>query len=210
MFNTIEEAVAFAEKKENDGGRPRFYVKAVHYKDYEGNVNARDEIWVEIHNVGDPKNIQDRPKREEDEKRWPEYWKAYKDNTEVPTDGTPISSFPLLTPADIENLGRRKIKTVEELINLPDQELTNVLGGKGFGTKKKAQEFLAYRDKSEDIPALLKRIEELEKLVGDNTANSEQRADGDGVHVGVDADSKRKPGRKKAAGARKKVRKKAS
>jgi len=209
MFASVEEAIAFADKKDQDGGRPVFYIKAVDQKDLEGEVTSVDQVWVKIHNIGDPKNIQDRPKRPEDEKRWPEYWKAYRDETEAPTDGTPIKSFPGFTPADIQNLSRRMIKTVEEFISIPDQEINNILGGKAFATKRKAQEFLVYRENNGDVSELLDRIAELEKLVGDNTDNGTKRAEGDGVSESIDSGGERKSRRSNSTGARKKKRKKA-
>ena len=207
MFNSLEEAISFGEKKNQDGGRPEFYIEAVDYKDAEGNVASKDEVYVRIFNIGDPKNIIERPKRAEDEKRWPEYWKAFVEGTEEPSDGTPIKSFPLLTPADIANLTRRRIRTVEEIIDLPDTELNNIFGGKGFGTRKAAEKFLSYR--KGDTAALLKRIEELEKKLGDDTGDVPKRASGNGVSKSVDTGGKQQSGRKANTGNRKKSGKKA-
>lgn len=204
MFESLEDAINFADKKDNDGGRPVFYLKAVDYKDGEGNVTSRDEIYVKIFNIGDPKNVMDRPKREEDERRWPDHWKAWKENTEVPENGTPLKAFPNFTPADIANLKRAHIRTVEEVVDLPDQRLREVLGSKANTTKTAAQKFLDYRQG--DTAALLKRIEELEKQLGERTNDSAEHSGGDGVDGPDDAVRKQQPRRKKAKKAASKKR----
>jgi len=207
MFNSVEEAIKFGEKKQADGGRPEFFLQAVDYKDANGNVLSRDEIYVRIFNIGDPKSIIERPKRPEDEKRWPAYWQAYQENSEVPEQGTPTKSFPLLTPADIQNLGRRKIKTVEEIINLPDNELKNIFGGKGFATKRAAEKFLDYRQG--DTAALLQRIEELESKLGNDTKHMSGSDGGNRVSESVNSGGKQRARRKNNPKARKNVSKKA-
>lgn len=192
----FQEAVDLANNKQ-DGGRPEFYIKAVDHKDADGNVTSRDEVYVRIYNISDPKTVIERPKRDEDEKRYAPYWKAYLENSEAPADGTPLESFPALTPADIANLKRHRIRTVEEVINLADQELQRILGGRAFATRKKAQQFIDYRQG--DTSELLKRIEELEKQLGNDTSDMPERSKGNGVQSASDVSGEQQSGSKDAA-----------
>ena len=209
MFNNIEEAVAFAEKKGKSGGRPQFYLQAVDHKEPDGTVVSKDVVFVRIFNISDPKNIIERPKVAEDEKRWPDHWKAYKENTEAPTDGTPIKSFPNLTPADIENLSRQHIRTVEELLEISEPQLQKVLGGRALATRKQATEWLDYRKGKTETQQLLRRIEELEKQLGNDTDDVPKRAEGNGVSESIDTGRKQQSGRKNNTRSRKKSSRKA-
>ena len=154
-----------------------------------------------IINKGDPKSIIERPKRDQDEKRWPEHWKAFIEGTEAPIGGIPLKEFPMLTPADIATCHRYHIRTVEDLADYPDVQLKNI-GSRGTSLKQKAVQFLEYR-KGPDIDALNKtisglnqRIDELEKKVGDNTDNVRQRAAGKRVSEHIDSGGQQQPRRK--------------
>lgn len=178
MFGSLEEAMELADAKkqrENDGGVPVFYKKAVSFKDSRGNVDWRDEIWVKIFNKGDPKNIMERGKRDEDEKRWPAHWKAFLDNEEPDIDGIPLSDFPNITPAEREKCKALHIRSVEELANYPDGQLTN-LGGRGHTLKNKAKEFIEFKEGTL-VQSLQDRIAELEKQLNESnsTGNRSKR-----------------------------------
>jgi len=167
MFESIQEAIEFAKNK-NDGGIPLFSYKAIEVRGSDP-VEYEDVPWVMIINKGDPKSIIDRPKRDADEKRWPEYWKAFIEGTEAPLEGIPLKEFPMLTPADIATCHRYHIRTVEDLADYPDGQLKNI-GSRGTSLKQKAVKFLEYR-KGPDIEALTKRITELEKQLGGHKDN---------------------------------------
>lgn len=178
MFNSLEDAVKFADEQKNranDGGVPVFFKKAVAFKDKHGNVDYRDEIWVKIFNKGDPKNIMERNKRPEDEKRWPEHWRAYLEDEEPDIDGIPLSDFPNITPAERMKCKALHIRSVEDLVNYPDAQI-NDLGGRGHLLKKKAKEFIEYKEGTL-VKSLEERIKELEKLVESNSTgdNSKRR-----------------------------------
>lgn len=190
MFENIEEAIAFAKDK-NDGGIPLFKHDSVENK---ATGEFEDVVWVTIINKGDPKAIIERPKRPEDEKRWPEHWKAFQEGEEAPLGGVPLKEFPMMKPADIANCHRYHIRTVEDLADYPDGQLRN-LGGRGVSLKKEAVKYLEYR-KGPDIDALNKRIEELEKKLGDTIANVPERAAGDRVSKPVNTGGKQQPRRK--------------
>ena len=192
MFNSIDEAIKFAQDK-NDGGIPLFAHGAVEVP-HSDPVKYKDVITVTIINKGDSKSIIERYKRPEDETRWPQYWKAFCDGSEVPLDGIPIKEFPMLTPADIATCQQYHIRTVEDLANYPDGQLKNI-GSRGTSLKKYAREFLEYR-KGPDIQAMKERIDQLEKQIGNNQGNMSKRVAGDGVSKPIDVSGQQQPRRK--------------
>lgn len=192
MFANIEEAIKFSKDK-NDGGVPIFRYEAVEVRNSDP-VEYEDVVMVTIINKGDPKAIIERPKRPEDEKRWPTHWQAFLAGSEAPLDGIPLKEFPMLTPADIATCHRYHIRTVEDLAGYPDGQLKN-LGSRGTSLKKQAGKFLEYRE-GPDIDALKKRIEELENQVGNTTANVPKRASGDRVAKPKHRGRKQQQGRK--------------
>lgn len=192
MFESVQEAIDFAKNKD-DGGIPLFEWRAREIKGSDP-VEYEDYVHVQIINKGDPKAIVDSVMRESYKKRWPEHWKAFTEGTEAPLEGIPLKEFPMLTPADISTCHRYHIRTVEDLANYPDVQLKNI-GSRGTSLKQKAVKFLEYR-KGPDIDALLKRISELEKKVGNDKGNMPKRAAGDRVSKPGDTGGEHKPRRK--------------
>lgn len=175
MFESIDEAITFGKQKQNDGGLPFFRWEAIEDKD----GKFVDVVYVMIINKGDSKTIIEREKRPEDETRWPAHWKAFVEGSEAPLEGIPLKDFPAMTPADIATCQRYHVRTVEDLAVYPDGQLKN-LGGRGTSLKRKAAQFLEYRQ-GPDVDELKQRIEELEKLVGDNIKSVSKRATGNRV-----------------------------
>lgn len=175
MFDSLEDAIRAGKNEKNDGGIPLFRHEAVliPHSDPPEYENA---VYVKILNKGDPKNIIDRPKRKEDETRWPDHWKAFLEGTEAPLDGIPLKEFPALTPADIMNCQKCNIRTVEELADFPDGQIER-LGGRGYSMKKAANKFIEYR-KGPDIDELKRRIAELESKGGNGTGSNTKRGTG--------------------------------
>jgi hypothetical protein len=205
MFENIEEAIKF-EKDKNDGGIPLFRYEAVEVPNSDP-VKYEDAVMVTIVNKGDPKSIIERPKRPEDEVRWPDHWKAFLEGTEAPLEGIPLKEFPMLTPADIATCQRYHVRTVEDLADYPDVQLKN-LGHRGTSMKKEAAKFLEYR-KGPDIDALKARIDELEKKIGDDTGNVPKRTAGNRVSKSKHTGRKQQSGRKNNTKAGKNSSKKA-
>ncbi len=192
MFNSLEEAIALGNQKEqqkNDGGVPVFEVRAMPKANRRSKeVEYEDVVWVTIYNKGDPKNIIERPKRDEDERRWPQHWEAYLKNAEPPLNGIPLEDFPQITPAERMRCKQLHIRTVEDLCNIPDAQLDQ-LGGRGRSLQKGAREYIAYREGrqitdledenkelQEQLKALEKRLEELES--GNSTSSNTKRRTG--------------------------------
>ena len=99
-----------------------------------------------------------------------------------------------MSPADIANCHRYHIRTVEDLSVYPDGQLRN-LGGRGVSLKNEAVKYLEYRS-GPDIEALNKRIDELEKKLGDTKRDVPKRAAGDRVSKPVNDSGQQQPRRK--------------
>ena len=192
MFGSLEEAIKLGEKKQDDGGVPVFEKRAMPIENKRSKeVKYEDVIWVTIFNKGDPKNIIERPMREADKDRWPQHWEAYKKNEEPPIDGIPLEDFPQITPAERMRCKQLHIRTVEDLVQLPDAQLES-LGGRGRALQKGAREYVAYREgiqisdlqeEMEEKDALIKdleaRLSELErKPSGNSTGSNTKRSSG--------------------------------
>jgi hypothetical protein len=201
MFDSLEEAIRLGDSKhQNDGGVPIFFTKAVAYKDADGNVDYRDELWVKIHNKGDRLNIMERAKRPEDEKRWPAQWAAYQNNTEAAIDGIPLDDFPAITPAERMKCKALHLRSVEDLANYPDGQIKD-LGQRGHLLQKKAREFIEFR-KGTEVKDLKARIAELEKLINESNSSSDNRRSSSGDEPTSDGDvrgGRSKPVRKSSS-----------
>lgn len=189
MFASLEEAVALGNNKnKDDGGVPVFELRAMPIENKRSKeVKYEDVVWVTIFNKGDPKNIIERPMREADKERWPQHWAAYLANEEPPINGIPLEDFPQITPAERMRCKQLHIRTVEDLVALPDSQLES-LGGRGRALQKGAREYIAYREGiqitdledenkelKEQMKALEKRLEELESG-NSTTGNTKRRA----------------------------------
>ena len=68
-------------------------------------------------------------------------FKAWKDGEEEPVNGTSVKLFPVLTPSQLKTLQSAGIKTIEDLAQIPDQDL-GILGIGGLNLKLKARAWL--------------------------------------------------------------------
>jgi hypothetical protein len=68
-------------------------------------------------------------------------FKAWKEGEEEPLNGTSVKLFPVLTPSQLKTLQSAGIKTIEDLAQIPDQDL-GILGIGGLNLKLKARAWL--------------------------------------------------------------------
>ena len=163
MFSSLQEAIDLGNSKktrENDGGVPVFFKKAVAKRVGE-DVEWVDEIWVKIFNKGDPKNVIESGMREEYKTRWPDHWKAFMDDVEPDINGIPLDDFPKMTPAERARCKSLKLRSVEDLANYPDGQIKD-LGGRGHALQRAAKEFIDYKA-GESFTDLKQEIAELKK-----------------------------------------------
>lgn len=128
-----------------------FYKKAIqstHRTTQEGRPIFEDRVMVRIMTPGNALNIVETFAREEHKKRFPLQWAHFQqgqsgDSREI---GTPVNQWPLLTPAQAEELKAVKFYTVEQIAGASDEQLQKlqmVVGQSPFTLRDKAKAYLA-------------------------------------------------------------------
>lgn len=109
----------------------RFYSKPVK-NEWESNLQGRpifiDVDYVEIMKPGDPTTIINTPVRDDHKKRWPLHWAHYQNRhgDDPKQVGTPLSQWPRITPAQVEELRALKFFTVENVAGASDASLQRI------------------------------------------------------------------------------------
>jgi hypothetical protein len=100
-------------------------------------------------------------------------YRAWKEGEDVPTEGTPIKGWPPLSPAAQKDLIHAGVRTVEDLANLPDQDVASLVMG-GIAFKLKAKSWLeAAKDTgrlAEQMTSMAVTLDSLKKLSEDQAA----------------------------------------
>lgn len=128
----------------------RFYSRPVR-NDFQSIEQARpifqDVDYVEIFIPGDQNTILDTPVREDHKRRFPIQWAHYqnKHGGDPRINGTPLSQWPLLTPAMAEELKGLKFFTVESIAEASDgniMKLGMAAGMAPMAFRERAQRYL--------------------------------------------------------------------
>ncbi len=169
----------------------RFYKRAVQ-NNFETNKQGRpifeDRIYCEYYPAGSTLLKMDIPVREEHKQRFSKQWAYFQstqggDSREV---GTPLTQWPILSPADVENLRGLKFNTVENIAAASDimlQALGMGIGGMApYVLRARAQAYLASANdtalpqkQAEDIEALKKQIADLTAMVAAKPQKKEKK-----------------------------------
>lgn len=97
--------------------------------------------YIKITSPG-AKQVVDREVRDEDKREYPRLWAAFEAGEERPEDGQPVEEWPAVNVAQVAELKAAGIFTVEQVANIPDQNL-NVLGMQARKLRSKAQAYMA-------------------------------------------------------------------
>lgn len=128
-------------------------------------------------------------------KAYEESYQRWKAGQEMPVHGTPIKSWPVISPAQVEILIRVGLRTVEDLADLNDEGLRKI-GMGAVELKNKAKNWMsASNDKgklTQDMTALQRTNEQLLNTVTTLTAKVEA------LQEAMKAAKKPTKGRKKA------------
>lgn len=158
----------------------RFYSRPVMQpfrSNAEGHPIFEDTIYIEIYTPGSQLNTIDRPKRPEDEARFPLQWAHYKNihGADGQVVGTPLNQWPLLTPAQAETLKALKFFTVESIAFASDLQLQpmgiGVTGISAMALRDRAKTYLAV---AKDSAFASKQAEEIKKRDEQIAAQGEQ------------------------------------
>ena len=112
-----------------------------------------DKPYIRIMIPGNRSNVIDRPVRESDKKRFRQYWDAWEAGRQDEVSGTPLSAWPALSKAQVEELGFFNIRTVEQLAQINDTELQKFSGLTVL--KQKAEAFMNLAEGSGSIDRLV-------------------------------------------------------
>jgi|TARA_R110000851_G_scaffold22554_3_gene66669 hypothetical protein len=115
----------------------------------EGRPIFKELEYVEIRAPGKRDAMACRPATLQDKRRFPRHYGAFKDRVEMPTEGTPLAEWPQMSRSMAEELSFLKVKTVEQLVSMSDNDAGQIRGG--LALKQKAAEFLKYSDKTKLI-----------------------------------------------------------
>lgn len=142
-FSDTPDFIPSADK--SDTAIPRFYTKPVqnNFKsEQEGRPVFEDRDFVEILVPGDRKTVSDGFVRDEHKRRWPRHYAAFKAQSEIPLDGTPVEQWASITRSQAEELKFAHVRTVEQLAALPDDALNKTMSMGGYALREKAQRHL--------------------------------------------------------------------
>jgi hypothetical protein len=130
-----------ASEGKKDGAYPRFYMETrpnPAKSEKEGRPIFDDVEMVEIMVPGDRLNIVHRLVRDDERKRWPGAYRAFKADQDAPLNGTPLDQLPGMTKGRVEELKYFHVRTIEQLAGMPDDLLMKAAPMDGRALRDKA------------------------------------------------------------------------
>jgi hypothetical protein len=97
-----------------------------------------DLPYIKIMVPGDKDNIIQRPVRDQDKQRFPRQWQAFQNQDTQPMEGTPLAEWSGVTRSMVEEFKHFGIRTVEDLVNMPDSQANKFMGINALRAKAKA------------------------------------------------------------------------
>jgi hypothetical protein len=156
--------------KQDEGLLVKFFIKpredAVASKE-KGRPIFRDVEWIDIKIPGTRDGVC-RPARQKDIDRFPRHYAAFKNRTtdDDVQEGTLLKEWPLISRSQAEELSFFNVKTVEQLIAMPDSQASQFMGMNNL--KAKAKEWLELsteaKEKADLAAQLTKRDDEIAEL----------------------------------------------
>lgn len=128
--------------KADEGLMVKFYTASLPDKAAsaeEGRPMFKDVECVDIKVPGQRDGVA-RPASHQDKLRFPAHYRAFKDRTAAPSEGTPLTEWALVTRSLADQLTFMNIKTVEQLAEVADSNLHQMQGL--VGLKQKAADWL--------------------------------------------------------------------
>ncbi len=158
----------------NQGARAEFYSKPKQddaKTEAEGRPIFVPVEYVRIETPGDRSNIIERPARPEDLARFRAQYRAFKENrSQDEASGTLLSAWGDVPPERVEELAYFKVRTVEQLAALSDENLPKI----GAGGSKERQRARDYIETMKGRAPVMQLRAELEKRDADNEAMKRQ------------------------------------
>lgn len=131
----------------------------------QGRPVFKEVPFIRIMVPGDKGSIVERPVRPQDHRRYPKQWDAFEKNQEQPMEGTPLSEWPGISRSQVEELKHFGVRTVEDLINVPDSAGQKFMGMNSM--KAKAKDYV-------EAAKGLTQITELREIIDQQKAQIEE------------------------------------
>jgi hypothetical protein len=116
--------------KHDDKLRAIFFMRAIKHE-FNSKIAGRnvyiDVPYVEILTPGSRDTLVTEA-TEQYRRRFPKQWAAFEARQEAPMEGTPLSEIPWLGRSQVAELNFMNVKTVEQLINMPDNLGQGIMG----------------------------------------------------------------------------------
>tara|TARA_R110000868_G_scaffold3733_2_gene23103 strand:- start:1549 stop:2175 length:627 start_codon:yes stop_codon:yes gene_type:complete len=131
-----------------------------------------DVTYIEIRTPGDQLNIIQTPARPIHQQRFPRQWAHYKNTHggEEMHNGTPLTHWPILTPAAVEMLKHYKFHTVDQIAFASDQQVESIgmhAGMAPLQLRARANAFLKLAKDASVNDAQSKQIDDLKKQMAE-------------------------------------------
>lgn len=161
---------------DKDNAFPRFYPKSKKLEfrsQQEGQPVFETRHYVEIITPGDTRSIPNREVTDADKARWPREWAAYVENRELTPEGTPLEQWPLIDVGQIDHLKVFRIRSVEQLSQVSDNQLLNL----GMGARSLRDKAIAWLAQARGSSGIAQIVAERDRLKSKVDALESQMAD---------------------------------
>ena len=145
-----------------------FFIEPLHHE--QKSIEAGRPVYHDVEMVriivpGDMKSVVVRRSTVEDQNTYPREYEAFKRNTTIATEGTPIEHWNILTRSQVATLKHVNVLTIEALAGLSDDALSNlgILGSRTL--RKQAQIYLSQAADGSEAAKMVHRNEQLELRV---------------------------------------------
>ena len=136
-------------------GIPKFEIVAKRNKD----GSYRNVEYVTILTPGDAKSQPRHKVTDEIRQKYAQHYRLFRQGLEVTSDGTPLETWPVLTPAQIQDLKANNIFTVEQLRDTPDSNDHRIPLIRTL--KNRAKQWLETKEKADVLDAQVRENENL-------------------------------------------------
>lgn len=123
-----------------------------------GETKWRNEEVLEIHIPGDRTQIYVGPVTDKHRERFATRYQRWKQGLADVPDGTPLSQWPGITPAEVNMLAQGGIHTVEALANVSDSHIGKI--GRAVALRDKARRYLENVRASAPLEAMEAKLRE--------------------------------------------------
>lgn len=129
----------------------------------EGRPIFKDVEYIDIRIPGDRTGGVCRPASFQDKQRFAPNYAAFKQRTEMPTEGTPLTEWPIITRSLAEELSFHNVKTVEQLAGMADVNVGKFMSLGNF--KAKAIKWLEQSSEESKVHALQEQLAERDERI---------------------------------------------